>query len=202
MSGPCHPTAQLHAPSKYLLLTAHANHQICKRRSYTPSGGGPLASVDTAGQHFVNATHRLRRRPPGFVNGPAPPRAPTAVHALSAPLQPGETETALCVANVDTATALRVLTQHGLHPVSIAVVVVVVVVVVVDVVRRGAGSPTLLLLPTKVGLNFANAHHAGGGYLRGARAQEEDLCRLMPTLYTALKRLDYPLAEDQAHYSL
>ena len=54
----------------------------------------------------------------------------------------------------------------------------------------------------KVGLNFANAHHAGGGYLRGARAQEEDLCRLMPTLYTALKRLAYPLAEDQAHYSL
>ena len=78
-----------------------------------------------------------------------------------------------------------------------------VVVVVVDVVRRGAGSPTpQLLLPTKVGLNFANAHHAGGGYLRGARAQEEDLCRLMPTLYTALKRLAYPLAEDQAHYSL
>ena len=170
MSGPCHPTAQLHAPSKYLLLTAHANHQICKRRSYTPSGGGPLASVDTAGQHFVNATHRLRRRPPGFVNSPAPPRAPTiAAHASSAPLQPGETETALCVANVDTATALRVLTQRGLHP---------------------------------VGLNFANAHHAGGGYLRGARAQEEDLCRLMPTLYSALKRLDYPLAEDQAHYSL
>ena len=78
-------------------------------------------------------------------------------------------ETALCVANVDTATALRVLTQRGLHP---------------------------------VGLNFANAHHAGGGYLRGARAQEEDLCRLMPTLYSALKRLDYPLAEDQAHYLL
>ena len=123
------------------MFTTYENEQICKRRGYAPAGGGPLASVETAGRGFVNATHRLRRRPPGFVNGPAPPRAPTAVpHASSAPLQPGETETALCVANVDTATALRVLTQRGLHPASIVVVVVevvvgvVVVVVVVDVV--------------------------------------------------------------------
>lgn len=45
------------------------------------------------------------------------------------------------------------------------------------------------------GLNFANGTNVGGGYLHGSLAQEEDLCRRMPTLYTSLQ-----LAEQRGLY--
>lgn len=35
-------------------------------------------------------------------------------------------------------------------------------------------------------MNFASNRHAGGGYVRGASAQEEDCCRCFPTLYESL----------------
>lgn len=38
------------------------------------------------------------------------------------------------------------------------------------------------------GMNFANGQGPGGGYVRGAVAQEEDLCRRMPTLYPSLAK--------------
>ena len=50
-------------------------------------------------------------------------------------------------------------------------------------------------------LNMANAHHIGGGYARGAMAQEEDLCRVMPALVHQLRELRYPLRADQAHFT-
>lgn len=47
-------------------------------------------------------------------------------------------------------------------------------------------------------LNFASARNAGGGYLGGARAQEEDLCRVS-ALYTTLRQApDYYAAHRES----
>ena len=45
-------------------------------------------------------------------------------------------------------------------------------------------------------MNFANRFKHGGGYLNGSKAQEEDLCRVIPALYSSLKRLPYPYDPD------
>jgi len=49
-------------------------------------------------------------------------------------------------------------------------------------------------------LNMANAHHAGGGWLRGALAQEESLCYRSSLSFTLKKRF-YPIPEAGGIYS-
>ncbi|KAL8906877.1 MAG: hypothetical protein Q9171_006092 [Xanthocarpia ochracea] len=49
-------------------------------------------------------------------------------------------------------------------------------------------------------LNMANAHWAGGGWMKGALAQEEALC-YRTSLYLTLKHRFYPMADRAAIYS-
>lgn len=55
-----------------------------------------------------------------------------------------------------------------------------------------------LLLGDACALNFANAEIPGGRYRSGGLAQEEDLCRLLPQLYPALKSFAYPIPPSTA----
>ena len=55
-----------------------------------------------------------------------------------------------------------------------------------------------VILGDACALNFANADIPGGRYRSGGLAQEEDLCRLLPQLYPALKSFAYPIQPGTA----
>ena len=61
------------------------------------------------------------------------------------------------------------------------------------VTNPSSPQPTLIL-------NMANAHWAGGGWMKGALAQEEALC-YRTSLYLTLKHRFYPMAPKAAIYS-
>ena len=58
----------------------------------------------------------------------------------------------------------------------------------------------LRVRPSPLQLNMANADDPGGGVTRGARAQEEDICR-RTTLYPMLDETLYPLEADELLYT-
>eukprot|EP00965_Chrysotila_dentata_P083162 2742961-Pleurochrysis_carterae.AAC.3 len=133
-----------------LRAVAQENYQIVQRGAYLNLSTGQECKV-FIGPDWPNTTHVLQ--------------------SGGQRLRPRFKTTRICVANVDTASAMRALWSAGVGT------------------------------DAAVALNFANAHHPGGGYLNGAQAQEEDLCRLMPHLYTSLRSLRYPLPADRAHYT-
>lgn len=55
-----------------------------------------------------------------------------------------------------------------------------------------------LHLGSACALNFANASVPGGRYRSHSRAQEEDLCRHLPQLYTSLAEANYPIEPGTA----
>src|SRR5438128_2585094 len=56
-------------------------------------------------------------------------------------------------------------------------------------------------VPDAVALNYASAKNAGGGFLRGARAQEEDLARCSALYHCLITQPDY-YASNRAMKSL
>jgi len=108
--------------------------------------------------------------PPASTADPAPPTTPTPTTTTTLPGTP------IRVLNTDTLNAAIALSSHpSPSP------------------QSKAPKPVCIL-------NMANAHHPGGGWLRGALAQEESLC-YRTSLSFSLKKRHYPLPSLGGIYS-
>ena len=164
--------------SAQLRQVAVENQAIVDAGRYRAAGGeeievAPVLAAAVAGTRFYEAAELTD--PQG---GNGPQRTDGAA---------GEVKTTIEVTGEDTVTAARRLVASAENPAS----------------GHVPAMPSTSTPGSRPGsrvavLNFASARHPGGGYLTGAKAQEEDLCRKTLLYWCLLAAPDYYAAHERA----